>query len=119
MRTELTADLAGCQVRGVITIGTFEEMLGGLSWQSFTEALEAGDPRIVHAVLRASLKAAGDLRPLEIVRESARLLEEAGVQECHTFAVRLINDALSKAETARKNSLTAPVKASKPAAGGT
>jgi hypothetical protein len=104
MRTDLTQEIAGCQVRGVVTIGALEEMIGAKSWAEFTAALDGGDPRITRVVLRAAIKAAGDLKPLEVSAEVDRLIEAAGVYECHAFALRLINDALNKAETARKNS---------------
>jgi hypothetical protein len=112
MRTDLTQEIAGHQVRGVVTIGALEEMIGTRTWGEFTAALDSGDPRITRTVLRAALKAAGDLRPLEVAAEVDRLIEAAGVYECHAFALRLINDALNKAETARKNSpAAAPIEA--------
>lgn len=103
MRTDLTATLAGTAVRGVLSCAAFEEMLADQSWADFSAALDGGDPRLVRRVLRACLRAAGDLRPVEIVAEVDRLIEQAGVIPCHAFAVRLVNDALTKAETARKN----------------
>lgn len=109
MRTDLTHDLAGVPVRGVVTIGALVEMVPeGLRWQTFCNDLDAGDFRIVRSVMRAAMKAAGDLRPIEVLAEVDRLLEEAGLVACHAFAVRLFNDAMLKAETVRKNSPAAP-----------
>jgi hypothetical protein len=104
MRTELTADLAGATIRGVVTMGAFEEMIGDRAWDAFTAAMDSGDPRVTRAVLRAVLRAAGDFRALEIPAVVDRLIEEAGLGACHTFAIRLVNDAMTKAETVRKNS---------------
>jgi hypothetical protein len=104
MRTDLTAELAGATIRGVVTVGALEEMIGDRSWDAFTAAMDSGDPRVTRAVLRAVLRAAGDYRPLEIPAVVDRLIEEAGLVACHAFAIRLVNDAMTKAESARKNS---------------
>ena len=118
MRTDLVESLAGSNVRGVVTVGALEEMIAGLSWSAFTDALESGDPRTVRSVLRAAMRAAGDLRPVDVENEATRLIEEAGLNPCHAFALRLVQDALSKVETARKNSRAVPADAA-PAADGT
>lgn len=119
MRTDLTATLAGSEVRGVVTVAAWEEMVGERTWAEFLGALDAGDPRLIRAVLRACIRAAGDLRPLDVPGEVDRLIEEAGVIACHAFAVRLVNDALHKAETARKNGPAAGAKTTTPAASDT
>lgn len=104
MRTDLTRVIAGSQVRGVVTIGALDEMIGTATWDGFMRALLLGDPRTVRATLRATLRAAGDLRPLDIEAEAARLIEEGGVATCAEFCAVLVQDAIDKAETARKNS---------------
>lgn len=104
MRTDLTAQLAGVKVRGVVTVGALEEMIGARGWAAFSAAIDGGDPLVTRDVLRATLRAAGDFRALEIPSLVDRLMEEAGLVACHAFAIRLVNDAMTKAETARKNS---------------
>lgn len=107
MRTDLTRDLAGSRVRGVVTIGALDEMIGAATWDGFMRALLLGDPRTVRATLEAVMRAAGDLRPLDVVAEAKRLMEEAGIAACAEFAATLVQDAIDKSETARKNSLAA------------
>ena len=104
MRTDLTADLGGGTVRGVVTTGALIEMRADRKWQDFAEALEAGDPEVVRDCLRACLKAAGDVSAVHVPGEVDRLIEAAGVTACQLFAMRLVGDALYKSETARKNS---------------
>lgn len=103
MRTDMTRELAGSQLRCVVTIGALEDMLGDRPWDDFMRSLFLGDPRTVRAVLRATAKAAGDLRPLEAVREVDRVMEVAGFAECAQFAADLIQHAIDKAEAERKN----------------
>lgn len=104
MRTDLTAVLAGITVRGAVPASAWDDILGTGSYREFVASLNDGDPRVVRQVLRAAFRAAGDLKPLEIADEVDRLIEAAGVEACQRFAVRLIEDALTKAETAMGNS---------------
>ena len=104
MRTDLTETLGGVRVRGVVTVAALDGMIGTRTWQRFMEDLDVGDPRVVAAVLTETLKAAGELRPIEVAAEVPRLIETAGIRACAVFALRLVLDAISKAETARKNS---------------
>ncbi len=108
MRTDLTARLVGANVRGVVTVGALLEIAEHRD--DFAEVMQRcarGDANTIRAVLVACMRAAGDLRPVEIPDEANRLIEDAGLGETGMFAVRLLTDAFEKAETSAGNSAAA------------
>lgn len=106
MRTDLTATLAGSQVRGVITGLAWDEIIGDAEWASFMDALHAGDPRVVRRVLECAVRDAGDLRPLDAAAEVKRLMAEAPLRDLQAFALRLMAHAIAKVDVALGNSPT-------------
>ena len=104
MRTDLTQDLAGTTVRGVVTIGALIEIAEHRDdFALLSRRIHEANAPDVRAVMRACLRAAGDLKPLDVNSEVDRLIEEAGLQVCSQFCDRLLVYAFNKTETARVN----------------
>ena len=105
MRTDLTAEIAGCRVRAVVTAAALveiEEARGDFA--DVVRRVSVGGVRDIRAVLAACIRAAGELRPAEVETEVARLIEAGGIKAASDFASRLLGDAWDKAETAGKKS---------------
>jgi len=108
MRTDLTADLSGARVRGVVTVGALIEISEHRDdFAAVMRRCAQGNVTDIRAVLVACLRAAGDLRPAEIPGEVDRLIEQGGLDPCQDFAIRLLTDAFNKAETSLGNSRAA------------
>lgn len=118
MRTELTATLAGGPVRGAVTIGALIEIAEHRDdFREVVQRCATANATTIRAVLRACLAAAGDLKPLQVAAEADRLIEQAGLSACGEFAVRLLQDAFDKAETAAGKSPAAASPTATEAAG--
>lgn len=107
MRTDITVEIDGNRIRGVINALSWDAMIGALDFHEFQRAVATCDPRTTRRILTAAIGAAGDLPPLKIAPEVDRLMEELPLREVGFFALRLIEDALDKTERASKNSLAA------------
>jgi hypothetical protein len=80
-------------------------MIGaGVSYEDWALALSYGDPRVLRRALRAMLRSAGDLAPLQADAEADRLMTEAPVRDLHRLVERAVRHALDKVETALGNS---------------
>lgn len=99
MRTEITAELAGTPVRAVVTCGALIDIASYRDdFRAVIGRCASGNVGDIMTVLKAVLRAAGDLEPLEVAAEAPRLIEQAGLAACGEFCVRLLQDAFDKAE---------------------
>lgn len=116
MRTEITTDLAGVPVRAVVTCGALIEIAAHRDdFRAVLARCLGGNVGDIKAVLGATLRAAGEMKPAEIAAEVPRLIEEAGLAACGEFCVRLLQDAFDKAEQSAGES-PAPEEAATPPA---
>jgi hypothetical protein len=106
MRTDLTTEINGVRIRGVVSALSWGEMIPkGMDFLEWQRALTLSDPRITRLILMATMKAAGDLSPLEIGPAVDGLMERLPLRQIgELHCLRLIEDALDKVEGASKNS---------------